>query len=132
MINEKELMKEIENDEWLSLNNIEEEKKKLKKVVKEVEEEKLVKKALDKLFGILKTEKSLDELREEIYREINGKRIKYDKENDILTIKLSDKKPIESEHLIEQGIVVDYDENDNIIGLEIFDWSERKGKDNTK
>ncbi|MBK3333403.1 DUF2283 domain-containing protein [Persephonella atlantica] len=125
-------MKEIENDEWLSLNNIEEEKKKLKKVVKEVEEEKLVKKALDKLFGILKTEKSLDELREEIYREINGKRIKYDKENDILTIKLSDKKPIESEHLIEQGIVVDYDENDNIIGLEIFDWSERKGKDNTK
>ncbi len=125
-------MKEIENDEWLSLNNIEEEKKKLKEAIKEVEEEKLVKKALDKLFGILKTEKSLDELREEIYREINGKRIKYDKEDDILTIKLSDKKPIESEHLIEQGIVVDYDENDNIIGLEIFDWSERKGKDNTK
>jgi len=52
--------------------------------------------------------------------------VKYDKETDILTIKLSDKKPVESEHLVEQGIVIDYDENNNIIGLEIFDWSERK------
>ncbi len=52
--------------------------------------------------------------------------VKYDKDTDILTIKLSDKKPVESEHLVEQGIVIDYDENNNIIGLEIFDWSERK------
>ncbi len=52
--------------------------------------------------------------------------VKYDKDTDILTIKLSDKRPVESEHLVEQGIVIDYDENNNIIGLEIFDWSERK------
>jgi uncharacterized protein YuzE len=52
--------------------------------------------------------------------------VKYDKNTDILTIKLSDKRPVESEHLVEQGIVIDYDENNNIIGLEIFDWSERK------
>ncbi|SNZ10143.1 Uncharacterized protein YuzE [Persephonella hydrogeniphila] len=52
--------------------------------------------------------------------------VKYDKDTDILTIKLSDKRPVESEHLVQQGIVIDYDENNNIIGLEIFDWSERK------
>ncbi len=51
--------------------------------------------------------------------------IKYDKDTDILVIKLTDKKPVESEHLIEQGIIIDYDENNNIIGLEILDWSER-------
>ncbi|WP_457634586.1 DUF2283 domain-containing protein [Persephonella sp.] len=52
--------------------------------------------------------------------------VKYDKDTYILTIKLSDKQPVESEHLVEQGIVIDYYENNNIIGLEIFDWSERK------
>lgn len=52
--------------------------------------------------------------------------IKYDKETDILTIRFSEKNPVESEHLINEGIVIDYDENDNIIGLEIFDWSKRK------
>jgi len=52
--------------------------------------------------------------------------IKYDKETDILTIRLSDKKPFESEHLIKEGIIVDYDENNKIVGLEIFDWSKKK------
>ncbi len=52
--------------------------------------------------------------------------IKYDKDTDILVIKLTDKKPVESEHLIEQGVIIDYDENNNIIGLEILDWSERR------
>ena len=52
--------------------------------------------------------------------------IRYDKDTDILVIKLTDKKPVESEHLIEQGVIIDYDENDNIIGLEILDWSERR------
>jgi len=52
--------------------------------------------------------------------------IKYDKNTDILTIRFTDKKPVDSEHFVEQGIVVDYDEKDNIIGLEIFDWSEKE------
>ncbi len=52
--------------------------------------------------------------------------IKYDKDTDILTIKLSDKKPVESEHLINEGIIIDYDEKGNIVGLEIFDWSLKK------
>jgi uncharacterized protein YuzE len=43
-----------------------------------------------------------------------------------LVIKLSNKPVYESEHLAEQGIVIDYDENDEIVGLEIFGWSERE------
>lgn len=52
--------------------------------------------------------------------------INYDKDVDVLTIDFSDKKPIESEHLIDEGIIIDYDENDNIVGIEILDWSKRK------
>jgi len=42
---------------------------KIEKLVKELEEE-LAKKTLNKLFGILKTDKSIDELREKVYEEI--------------------------------------------------------------
>lgn len=42
----------------------------VEKLIKEFEEEEKAKKALDKLFGILKTNKSIEELREEIYEEI--------------------------------------------------------------
>ena len=52
--------------------------------------------------------------------------IRYSPDVDILVIKLSDKPVYESEHLVEQGIVVDYDENDEIVGLEIFGWSKRE------
>ena len=53
-------------------------------------------------------------------------RIKYSPDVDILVIELNDRKPVESEHLEDEGIIVDYDENDEIVGLEIFDWSKRK------
>ena len=43
---------------------------KIKEIIKEFEEREKAKKALDKLFGILKTNKSIEELREEIYEEI--------------------------------------------------------------
>ena len=39
----------------------------VEKLIKEFEEEEKAKKALDKLFGILKTNKSIEELREEVY-----------------------------------------------------------------
>ena len=52
--------------------------------------------------------------------------VKYSPDVDILIIKLSDRPIYESEHLPEQGIVIDYDENDEIVGFEIFDWSKRK------
>ncbi|WP_457569178.1 DUF2283 domain-containing protein [Desulfurobacterium sp.] len=52
--------------------------------------------------------------------------IRYSPEVDILVIKLSDKPVYESEHLAEQGIVIDYDENNEVVGLEIFGWSKRE------
>jgi uncharacterized protein YuzE len=52
--------------------------------------------------------------------------IKYSPDVDILVIKLSDKPIYESEHWADKGIVIDYDENDEIVALEIFDWSKRK------
>nr|AUH21276.1 hypothetical protein [uncultured bacterium]AUH21281.1 hypothetical protein [uncultured bacterium]AUH21287.1 hypothetical protein [uncultured bacterium]AUH21292.1 hypothetical protein [uncultured bacterium]AUH21297.1 hypothetical protein [uncultured bacterium] len=53
-------------------------------------------------------------------------RLKYSSDVDILVIELTDKKPVESEYLEDEGIIVDYDENNEIIGLEILDWSKRK------
>jgi uncharacterized protein YuzE len=52
--------------------------------------------------------------------------IRYSPDVDILVIKLSDKPAYESEHLAEKGIVIDYDENDEIVGIEIFGWSKRE------
>ncbi len=52
--------------------------------------------------------------------------IRYSPDVDILVIKFSDKPVYESEHLEELGIVVDYDKNNEIVGLEIFGWSKRK------
>ena len=52
--------------------------------------------------------------------------VKYSPDVNILIIKLSDRPIHESEHLPEQGIVIDYDENNEIVGFEIFDWSNRK------
>ncbi len=45
----------------------------IEKILREVEEEKIYQKALENLFGILKTDKSIDEIREEIYEEIYGR-----------------------------------------------------------
>lgn len=52
--------------------------------------------------------------------------IKYSAEVDILYIKLKDTPPVESEHLVEENLILDYDENDEIVGIEILDWSKRK------
>ncbi|RUM58493.1 MAG: hypothetical protein DSY60_01600 [Persephonella sp.] len=42
----------------------------IEKIIREFEEERLYQKALKELFGILKTDKSIDEIREEVYGEI--------------------------------------------------------------
>jgi predicted DNA binding CopG/RHH family protein len=42
MIDEKKLLQEIENDEWQSVKNIDEEKEKLKKAVKEKYKKKVI------------------------------------------------------------------------------------------
>jgi len=51
--------------------------------------------------------------------------VKYDKETDILTIKLSDKYPVESEHLEDKDVILDFDDKDNIVGVEILNWSKK-------
>ena len=54
-------------------------------------------------------------------------RIDYDPKVDILYIKLRDALPVESEHL-ENNVVIDYDENDNMVGVEILDFKKRAEK----
>ena len=54
-------------------------------------------------------------------------RIKYDKENDILYLSFLDNKIIESDEQ-KPGIIIDYDENDNMVGLEILNATEKIGK----
>jgi len=53
-------------------------------------------------------------------------RLEYDSQVDILYIRLKDDPIVESEHLEDEGIVIDYNEKDVVVGIEIFDWSERQ------
>jgi uncharacterized protein YuzE len=55
-------------------------------------------------------------------------RINYDKIGDVLEIRFSDEKIIESEYLEESGIVLDYDSNQNIVAIEIISFSKRVSK----
>ncbi len=55
--------KETEIDTFLPAERI-------KRIIEEIEEKEKTKEALNKLFGILKTNKSIEEIREEIYEEI--------------------------------------------------------------
>jgi len=49
-------------------------------------------------------------------------RIKYDPETDILSIVLKDDSIAESEYIESKGIVIDYNEKDEIVGYEIMGW----------
>ncbi|MEW6201475.1 MAG: DUF2283 domain-containing protein [bacterium] len=51
-------------------------------------------------------------------------KITYDMETDILRILLSNK-PIEESDEEKPGIILDYDEDGNIVGLEVLDASKR-------
>ena len=51
-------------------------------------------------------------------------RIEYDSKADVLYIKLGDTMPVESEHL-DNNVVIDYDKNDNMVGIEILDFKKR-------
>ena len=50
-------------------------------------------------------------------------RVKYDPETDTLSIVLKDDPVAESEYIEGKGIVIDYNEKDEIIGYEIMGWS---------
>ena len=49
-------------------------------------------------------------------------KIKYDKENDIMYIRFSERKIKESREE-KQGVIIDYDEEDRIVAIEILNAS---------
>jgi uncharacterized protein YuzE len=55
-----------------------------------------------------------------------GMKVKYDPEVDVLSIVLSDA-PVEESDEDKPGVILDYDKDGNVVGLEILDASRRMG-----
>ncbi|MEK7327968.1 MAG: DUF2283 domain-containing protein [Chloroflexota bacterium] len=51
-------------------------------------------------------------------------RLKIDKENDALYLRLDETDIVDSEE-VEPGIILDFDENNRVVGIEILDLSRR-------
>lgn len=51
-------------------------------------------------------------------------RLKIDKENDVLYLRLDEKTIVESEE-VQPGVILDFDENGRVVGIEILDLSTR-------
>lgn len=49
-------------------------------------------------------------------------KVKYDKENDVIYIQLSNK-PITESDSEKRGIILDYDSDENVVGIEILNAS---------
>jgi len=52
--------------------------------------------------------------------------IKFDKEADAIYLKLSDAEVVESDE-DKPGIIIDYDKEGNIVGIELLDASQKTG-----
>lgn len=55
-------------------------------------------------------------------------RIKLDKENDSLYFRLDENKVVESEE-VRPGVILDFDENDRVVGVEFLAVSSRATKE---
>ncbi len=55
-------------------------------------------------------------------------RIRVDKENDALYFRLDESRIVESEE-IKPGIILDYDENDQVVGVEFLGISSRASEE---
>ena len=55
-------------------------------------------------------------------------RIKLDKENDALYFRLDENKVVESEE-VRPGVILDFDENDRVVGVEFLNISSRATED---
>ena len=53
-------------------------------------------------------------------------KVKYDPEVDVLSVRLSDV-PVEESDEDKPGVILDYDKNGNVVGIEILDASKRMG-----
>ncbi|NOH04630.1 MAG: DUF2283 domain-containing protein [Chloroflexi bacterium] len=51
-------------------------------------------------------------------------KLKVDKENDALYLRLDDSVIVESEE-VQSGVILDFDENNRVVGIEILDLSTR-------
>ncbi|MEM3574598.1 MAG: DUF2283 domain-containing protein [Candidatus Bathyarchaeia archaeon] len=56
---------------------------------------------------------------------MNEYRISYDHESDTLYVRVREGRVAESDE-VDDGIIVDYDEGGNIVGIEVLGFSERK------
>ena len=55
-------------------------------------------------------------------------RLKIDKENDALYFRLDESAIVESEE-VQPGVILDYDKNNQVVGIEILNLSARIGKE---
>jgi len=55
-------------------------------------------------------------------------RIRVDKENDSLYFRLDESRIVESED-VQPGVILDYDENDQVVGVEFLNVSSRASKE---
>jgi len=55
-------------------------------------------------------------------------RIRVDRENDVLYFRLDESRIVESEE-IQPGVILDYDENDKVVGVEFLSISSRASVD---
>lgn len=55
-------------------------------------------------------------------------RIRVDRENDALYFRLDESRIVESEE-IQPGVILDYDENDKVVGVEFLSISSRASED---
>ncbi|MEN3034337.1 MAG: DUF2283 domain-containing protein, partial [Aquificaceae bacterium] len=54
-------------------------------------------------------------------------RIRYYEDTDTLLITFKEEPVYESEYIEGSGIVVDYSQKGEVVGLEIFGWSKKRG-----
>jgi uncharacterized protein YuzE len=55
-------------------------------------------------------------------------RLKIDKENDALYLRLDEAEIVESEE-VQPGVILDFNKDNQVVGVEILDLSSRVGKD---
>jgi uncharacterized protein YuzE len=58
-------------------------------------------------------------------------RLRIDQRNDALYFRLDDSEIVESEE-VQPGVILDYDANGNVIGIEMLDLSKRVSSENLK
>ncbi|MDD5666907.1 MAG: DUF2283 domain-containing protein [Actinomycetota bacterium] len=58
-------------------------------------------------------------------------RLRIDQQNDALYFRLDESEIVESEE-VQPGVILDYDANGNVIGIEMLDLSRRVSSENLK